>query len=176
MFGEIGMESVRVMEVIEIMALKGDGTEKDPVRKITQYWDMKGNFLAEYDPHLKELRDKKIVEAFNVETCKFDESLFDSPKEEPDSNDTPEMEELIEKIKSGEKIPISIQTRKKAPELKLCKAVSRERKRNHLTITIEAEEPEEAKVLFKNLRKAIRKENRLLLGNISYEVDCKVRK
>lgn len=99
----------------------------------------------------------------------------DSPKEEPDSNDTPEMEELIEKIKSGEKIPISIQTRKKAPELKLCKAVSRERKRNHLTITIEAEEPMEAKALFKNLRKAIRKENRLLLGNISYEVDCKVR-
>ncbi len=100
----------------------------------------------------------------------------DSPKEEPDSNDTPEMEELIEKIKSGEKIPISIKTRKKAPDLKLCKAVSRERKRNHLTITIEAEKPEEAKVLFKNLRKAIRKENRLLLGNISYEVDCKVRK
>lgn len=45
-----------------------------------------------------------------------------------------------------------------------------------MTITIEAEKPEEAKVLFKNLRKAIRKENRLLLGNISYEVDCKVRK
>jgi hypothetical protein len=76
MFGAIGMESVRVMEVIEIMALKGDGTEKDPVRKITQYWDMQGNFLAEYDPHLKELRDKKIVEAFDVETCKFDESLL----------------------------------------------------------------------------------------------------
>nr|WP_289707217.1 hypothetical protein [Enterocloster clostridioformis] len=33
----------------------------------------------------------------------------DSPKEEPDSNDTQEMEGLIEKIKSGEKIPISIQ-------------------------------------------------------------------
>lgn len=33
----------------------------------------------------------------------------DSPKEEPDSNDTPEMEELIEKIKSGEKIPASFQ-------------------------------------------------------------------
>lgn len=33
----------------------------------------------------------------------------DSPKEEPDSNDTPEMEGLIEKNKSGEKIPISIQ-------------------------------------------------------------------
>lgn len=97
----------------------------------------------------------------------------DSPKEEPDSNDTPEMEELIERIKSGEKIPISIQTRKKAPDLKLCKAVSRERKRNHLTITIETEEPEEAKVLFKNLRKAIRKEKRLLLGNISYELIVK---
>ena len=110
MFGAIGMESVRVMEVIEIVALKGDGTEKDPVRKITQYWDMQGNFLAEYDPHLKELRDKKIVEAFNVETCKFDESLFDSPKEEPDSNDTPEMEELIENVKCGEKIPASFQS------------------------------------------------------------------
>lgn len=25
------------------------GTEKDPAREVTQYWDLEGNFLAEHD-------------------------------------------------------------------------------------------------------------------------------
>lgn len=131
-----GTRKARVIQVIETKALKGLGTEKDPAREVTQYWDLDGNRLAISDSHLA------------LNNLEF------------------EYKNVKESLALGEK----------TPELKLCKAVSRERKRNHLTITIEAEEPAEAKTLFKNLRKAIRKENRLLLGNISYEVDCKVRK
>ena len=42
-----GPTEVRVINVIEVKAKKGLGIEKDPVREITQYWDMDGNFLAE---------------------------------------------------------------------------------------------------------------------------------
>ena len=30
-------------------AMRGLGTEKDPARVVTQYWDFDGNFLAEMD-------------------------------------------------------------------------------------------------------------------------------
>ncbi len=45
-----GTDSAKVIEVIETKSLRGDGTEKDPVREVTQYWDLDGNFLAEIDP------------------------------------------------------------------------------------------------------------------------------
>lgn len=44
-----GTSSAKVIQVIETKAKRGLGTEKDPVREITQYWDFKGNFLAESD-------------------------------------------------------------------------------------------------------------------------------
>ena len=44
-----GPNSVKVINVIEVKAKRGLGIEKDPVREITQYWDMDGNFLAERD-------------------------------------------------------------------------------------------------------------------------------
>ena len=45
-----GTKSARVIQVIETKAKRGFGTEKDPVREVTQYWDFEGNFLAEMDP------------------------------------------------------------------------------------------------------------------------------
>lgn len=47
-----GTKSARVISVIETKAKKGLGTEKDPVREVTQYWDFDGNFLAEMDPEM----------------------------------------------------------------------------------------------------------------------------
>ena len=47
-----GTESVRVIQVIETKAKRGLGTEKDPVREVTQYWDLDGTFLAELDTEL----------------------------------------------------------------------------------------------------------------------------
>ena len=44
-----GTKSARVIQVIETKAKRGIGTEKDPVRDVTQYWDFEGNFLAEMD-------------------------------------------------------------------------------------------------------------------------------
>ncbi len=44
-----GTKSAKVIHVIETKAKRGLGTEKDPEREVTQYWDLDGNFLAEMD-------------------------------------------------------------------------------------------------------------------------------
>ena len=44
-----GANSAKVIQVIETTAKRGLGTEKDPVRIVTQYWDLNGQFLAESD-------------------------------------------------------------------------------------------------------------------------------
>ena len=44
-----GTKSAKVIQVIETKAKRGLGTEEDPVREVTQYWDFEGNFLAEWD-------------------------------------------------------------------------------------------------------------------------------
>ena len=44
--------SARVIQVIETKADRGLGTNQDPVREVTQYWDLDGNFLAEMDTEL----------------------------------------------------------------------------------------------------------------------------
>lgn len=47
-----GTKSAKVIRVIETKAKRGLGTEKDPVREVTQYWDFDGNFLAEMDTEM----------------------------------------------------------------------------------------------------------------------------
>lgn len=42
----------RVIQVIEVNTTRGTGTQKDPVREITQYWALDGKLLAERDEHL----------------------------------------------------------------------------------------------------------------------------
>ena len=68
-----GPTEVRVINVIEVKAKKGLGIENDPVRVITQYWDMDGNLLAERDNDPQLLLDqiewesnrlKNIIENF----------------------------------------------------------------------------------------------------------------
>lgn len=44
-----GTKSAKVIQVIETKSKRGLGTEKDPVREVTQYWDFDGKFLAEMD-------------------------------------------------------------------------------------------------------------------------------
>ena len=58
-----GPKSVRVISVIEVKANRGLGIEKDPVREITQYWDMDGNFLAERDSDCQFISDQAIWES-----------------------------------------------------------------------------------------------------------------
>lgn len=67
-----GVQSARVIEVIETIAKRGLGTEKDPVREIKQYWDFDGNFLAEMDPEhnipLIEYDAKAVRDSISSET------------------------------------------------------------------------------------------------------------
>lgn len=44
-----GTRSARVIQVIETKADRGFGTKQDPVREVTQYWDLDGKLLAEVD-------------------------------------------------------------------------------------------------------------------------------
>lgn len=49
-----GVNSARMRSVIETKALRGEGTEEDPCREVTQYWSVSGELLAENDPEKKE--------------------------------------------------------------------------------------------------------------------------
>lgn len=44
-----GTNSAKIISVIETKALRGLGTNEDPARVVTQYWDLEGKFLAEND-------------------------------------------------------------------------------------------------------------------------------
>ena len=44
-----GVDSAKIIKVIETKALKGNGTEENPVRYVYQYWVFEGNLLAERD-------------------------------------------------------------------------------------------------------------------------------
>lgn len=54
MKGSRGTDAAKVIPVIETKALRGIGTEENPCRIVTQYWDFKGNLLAENDQCEKE--------------------------------------------------------------------------------------------------------------------------
>ena len=44
------MKEATVMKVIRTcMKVRGDGTDKDPFRKVVQYWSLDGKLLAEKD-------------------------------------------------------------------------------------------------------------------------------
>lgn len=58
-----GTKSAKVIQVIETKSKRGLGTEKDPVREVTQYWDFEGNFLAEADNDTQYLSERSIWES-----------------------------------------------------------------------------------------------------------------
>lgn len=54
-------EEVKVINVIRTTLLqRGEGTEKDPIRRIEQYWSLDGELLWEHDCYKKPKRAKKI--------------------------------------------------------------------------------------------------------------------
>lgn len=71
-----GTKNARVIQVIETKANRGFGIKGDPVREVTQYWDLDGNLLASTDTdpeYLVELsiweseRLKRLIEAWKEE-------------------------------------------------------------------------------------------------------------
>ncbi|RGC31521.1 carboxypeptidase [Hungatella hathewayi] len=49
-----GTDSARVIQVIETISIRGEGTKDDLCRPIKQYWDFNGNLIAENDDCIKE--------------------------------------------------------------------------------------------------------------------------
>jgi hypothetical protein len=45
------IREVKLVPVIMTVAERGEGTQNDPVREVTQFWSRKGELLAENDPH-----------------------------------------------------------------------------------------------------------------------------
>jgi hypothetical protein len=47
------MDKVEVIKLIKTTLTRiGEGIEDDPVRILTQYWDLDGNLILEFDPYL----------------------------------------------------------------------------------------------------------------------------
>lgn len=55
-------KNVQVIRVIRTtLERRGDGTDGDPIRRITQYWNFDGELLWEHDPYqAKKKKAKKI--------------------------------------------------------------------------------------------------------------------
>lgn len=52
-----GTDKAKVIKVIQTTSLIGRGTKEDPARHIYQYWDFKGNLLANHDT----LSDNEVI-------------------------------------------------------------------------------------------------------------------
>ena len=65
---------MKVISVIEVKTKRGLGIEKDPVREITQYWDMDGNFLAERDSDSQLIADQVAWESERMKSILEDYS------------------------------------------------------------------------------------------------------
>jgi len=58
------MDKVEIIQLIKTtLTRRGKGIEGDPVRVITQFWDMQGELMFEYDPE-KGLINHKIGAGF----------------------------------------------------------------------------------------------------------------
>ena len=45
--GAKGIEFARIVEVIKVRTVKGDGTQCNPMRSVIQYWEKDGRLIAE---------------------------------------------------------------------------------------------------------------------------------
>lgn len=62
-----GTDRAKVIQVIETVAMRGDGSLENMCRWVRQYWSLEGELLAENDPceedHTREAEDVKEMEA-----------------------------------------------------------------------------------------------------------------
>ena len=56
------IKKAKVMSVIFIQYVKGDGTENNPTRLVNQYRDLKGNLICELDDYKKSEVDTSPIE------------------------------------------------------------------------------------------------------------------
>lgn len=55
-----GVDSVKVVTLIETTTLIGSGSKEDPHRNLVQYWNMEGTLIAETDSFLE--KEKRATE------------------------------------------------------------------------------------------------------------------
>ena len=48
------VKKLKTLKIIKIEVIIGDGTEKNPIREITQYWTLNGKLLFTIDPFLNQ--------------------------------------------------------------------------------------------------------------------------
>lgn len=54
----------KLIQVIEVEHIRGGEASNEPLRPVKTYWDLKGGFLAEYDPMsdlIHEVHGKKMA-------------------------------------------------------------------------------------------------------------------
>ena len=57
-------KNATLVNVIKTESVIGDGTKKDPVRIVIQYWDIKGNLIVtidDYEPEIKSEASSDII-------------------------------------------------------------------------------------------------------------------
>ena len=74
------IKKAKVMSVIFIQYIKGDGTESNPTRIVNQYRDLKGNLICELDDYEKSEVDTSPIrynpDGFTVHaTVNWDDTL-----------------------------------------------------------------------------------------------------
>ena len=50
-----GVDSAKVIQVIETKSARGSGTTEQPARIVTEYWSLEGEKLAEHDPYFAQM-------------------------------------------------------------------------------------------------------------------------
>lgn len=61
------MKKVKIIKLIEVTCLKGDGTEKSPKRFIKQYWTLNGKKIFEKDDYLDDTISRASSKAKSYE-------------------------------------------------------------------------------------------------------------
>ena len=58
----------KVIQVIEVEHIRGGSAENEPLRPVKTYWDLKGTFLAEYDPMMDLMTESYGKKAQSLES------------------------------------------------------------------------------------------------------------
>lgn len=67
--------SCKITPVIETTLTRaGDGTGRNPIRVVTEYWSLDGKLLASVDPHTRSISEKALVEIENILFSRFGEN------------------------------------------------------------------------------------------------------
>ncbi len=56
------MSEARLIQVIQTTSKEGNGTDRDPIRTVIEYWSVDGEFLAKRDMVLQNIKSKGVLD------------------------------------------------------------------------------------------------------------------